>query len=62
MAITSPKYQQLGSSFGSTDNAKISKDIFVIDEDSYTLLKDKYISFPQERYSVTDLSNMGIHK
>ncbi len=58
--VNSSKYRQLGTTFGSTDNAKIPMDIFVDeDENSYTILKDKYISFPQERYSVTDLANMN---
>ena len=58
--IKSSKYREMGKTFGSTDNAKIPIDIFVNEDDnSYTIMKDKYISFPQERYSVTDLANMN---
>lgn len=58
--INSDLYQQRGRHFGSTDNAKLPSDIFVDeDENSYTIMKDKYISFPQERYSTTDLANMN---
>ena len=51
-----PMYKKYSTAFGSTDNAKLPKNIFITeDENSYTILNDKYISFPQERYSVSEL-------
>lgn len=64
--VTHPYYKRRGIGFGSTDNAKISDEAMSIytdnNPDCYTLLKEKYYSFPQERYSVTDLANMGVSK
>lgn len=51
-----PMYKKFASAFGSTDNAKLPKNIFITEDDnSYTIVNDKYISFPQERYSVSEL-------
>ena len=52
--------------FGSNDHAKISDEALSIytdnNVDCNTLLKEKYISLPQQRYSVTDLANSRISK
>ena len=60
--LKSAEYLKFGSPIGSTDNAKIKKetvDIFT-DQDprSYTYLKNRYYTFPQQRYSLTELSNI----
>ena len=64
--LMNPAYQKVGSPLGSTDNAKISRETMDVfndaEADCYTLLKEKYISFPQKRYSTTDLANMGFYK
>jgi len=51
-----PMYKKYSTAFGSADNAKLPKNIFITEDDSsYTIVNDKYISFPQERYSVSEL-------
>jgi len=61
--LMDPTYLQYGNALGSIDHAKISKNIFAdMVPDCYTLLKEKYISFPLQRYNVTDLANMGVYK
>ena len=55
-----PNFQRSCNFLGSTDHAKIPQVIIDAYNDDpincYTILKDKYISFPQERHSVTDLA------
>lgn len=66
--LSNPRYLQKGSFLGSTDNAKIQKkfvkeNIFNDDEDNtYTYLNEKLISMPQKRYTVSELSNLGVEK
>jgi len=62
--LKSPEYLRYGSPLGSTDNAKITKETMNIftdqDPQAYTYMKSRYYTFPQQRYSLTEIENLPI--